>query len=70
MTDCSDLDTFKSFEDYMSLLRERTLFNETLLRDCRIDVCQALWGFGVPDLSGIGVPLNPIKTPTCLNSSY
>ena len=52
--DCSGLDGFKAFKDYASLLRNRTSFNETLLSQCQLPVCQALWGFGEPDLSGIG----------------
>jgi len=55
--DCSGLDGFKSFESYASLLRDRTSFNETLLSQCRLPICQALWGFGEPDLSGIGVAI-------------
>ncbi|KAK4447790.1 hypothetical protein QBC34DRAFT_381924 [Podospora aff. communis PSN243] len=51
---CAGLDGFKSFEDYAALLRTRTSFNSTLLGQCQLPICQALWGFGEPDLSGIG----------------
>src|SRR4051794_21129250 len=57
--DCSALDAFTLFSDYTDLLRNRTSFNETLLRQCQQPICQALWGFGVPDLSGIGVSSQP-----------
>ncbi|KAM7183607.1 hypothetical protein V8F33_013482 [Rhypophila sp. PSN 637] len=69
--DCSDLDTFRVFGDYADLLRNRTSFNETLLRVCQKPICRALWGFGVPDLSGIGVAIGyvlsiAISTALCL----
>lgn len=62
VVDCSDLNAFKAFGDYTDLLRNRTSFNDTLLRQCQQDICQALWGFGVPDLSGIGVGFSPSDT--------
>jgi hypothetical protein len=55
--DCVGLDAFKDFGDYMTLVRNRTSFNETLLRQCQVPICGALWGYGLPDLSGIGVSL-------------
>lgn len=58
--DCSDLEAFQAFRDYSALLRERTAFNETLLRKCQVPICRALFGFGVPDLSGIGVRFTSI----------
>ncbi|KAM7210003.1 hypothetical protein V8F06_014615 [Rhypophila decipiens] len=69
--DCTDLDAFRVFGDYADLLRNRTSFNETLLRGCRKPICRALWGFGVPDLSGIGVAIGyvlsiAISTALCL----
>ncbi|KAM7214245.1 hypothetical protein V8F06_010362 [Rhypophila decipiens] len=69
--DCTDLDAFRVFGDYADLLRNRTSFNETLLRGCQKPICRALWGFGVPDLSGIGVAIGyvlsiAISTALCL----
>jgi hypothetical protein len=55
--DCIGLDAFKDFGDYMALVRNRTSFNETLLRQCQVPICGALWGYGLPDISGIGVSL-------------
>jgi len=53
--DCSELEAFQAFRDYVALLRQRTAFNETLLGECQVPICRALFGFGLPDLSGIGV---------------
>jgi hypothetical protein len=55
MVDCVGLDAFKDFGEYMALVRNRTSFNETLLRQCQVPICGALWGYGLPDISGIGV---------------
>jgi hypothetical protein len=55
--DCVGLDAFKDFGDYMALVRNRTSFDETLLRQCQVPICGALWGYGLPDISGIGVSL-------------
>ncbi|KAM7210423.1 hypothetical protein V8F06_014196 [Rhypophila decipiens] len=44
-----------AFEDYISTLRGATAFNQSLLEQCRSSICGALWGYGVPDISGIGV---------------
>ncbi|KAK4188156.1 hypothetical protein QBC35DRAFT_383296 [Podospora australis] len=55
MTDCSGLGGFSHFGDYAQLLRNRTSFSAPRLEECQIPICSALWGFGVPDLSGIGV---------------
>ncbi|GAB1320019.1 hypothetical protein MFIFM68171_10229 [Madurella fahalii] len=54
---CIGLDAFRDFGDYMTLLRNRTSFNETLLRQCQVPICGALWGYGLPDISGIGVAI-------------
>ena len=53
--ECSDLYGFQEFSVYMSLLRNRTGFNGTLLEQCRIPICGTVWGYGVPDISGVGV---------------
>jgi hypothetical protein len=58
--DCIGLDAFQDFGDYMALVRNRTSFNETLLRQCQVPICGVLWGYGLPDISGIGVSLNDV----------
>lgn len=55
--DCIGLDAFKDFGVYMALVRNRTSFDEALLRQCHLPICGALWGYGLPDISGIGVSL-------------
>jgi len=39
----------------MGLLLNRTSFQEPHLAQCQVSICQALWGYGIPDLSGVGV---------------
>jgi len=68
VADCSGLDAFRVFKDYADLLRNRTSFNETLLRQCQQPICQALWGYGIPDLSGIGVSVPISHTTTARRS--
>ncbi|KAK4445583.1 hypothetical protein QBC34DRAFT_384157 [Podospora aff. communis PSN243] len=55
--ECSQFDGYQVFSEYMELIRNTTSFNETLLGQCREAICQTLWGFGVEDLSGIGVAI-------------
>ncbi|KAK4097836.1 hypothetical protein N658DRAFT_526761 [Parathielavia hyrcaniae] len=57
VANCVGLDAFQNFGDYMALVRNRTSFDETLLRHCQVPICGALWGYGLPDVSGIGVAL-------------
>lgn len=58
--DCSNLDGFQVFKDYLNLIRNRTSFDEALLKQCQEPICQTLWGFGLEDLSGIGVSFPPL----------
>lgn len=53
--DCSTLAPRGSFADYVQQLNSTTGFNETLLGACQTDICNALWGVGNADISGIGV---------------
>ncbi|KAL2268947.1 hypothetical protein VTJ83DRAFT_3793 [Remersonia thermophila] len=54
--DCTGLEAFRNFGTYLDEVRSRTSFNETL-QQCRVPICGALWGYGVPDISGIGVAI-------------
>jgi hypothetical protein len=52
---CSLLASRSSFANYVQEINATTNFNETLLTDCQSDICNALWGDGNADISGIGV---------------
>lgn len=52
---CSILSNRKSFGAYVGQLNDTTGFNVTLLQLCQSDICNALWGDGNADVSGIGV---------------
>ena len=52
---CSLFSTEKNFRSYVTELNETTKFNETLLQYCQNDICNAIWGDGNADISGIGV---------------
>lgn len=55
---CSNLASRTDFGSYVTALRAATGNNFSLVGDCRTEVCNALWGFGNPDISGIGVSLD------------
>ena len=63
---CTLLAEQDSFADYVSLLESETSFNATALTACRVQICNAVYGYGNPDISGIGVrsPNAPIA-PYC-----
>lgn len=44
-----------SFATYVQELNATTGFNVTLLGACQNDICNALWGDGNADVSGIGM---------------
>jgi hypothetical protein len=52
---CSSLASRSSFTDYIQEINATTGFNISLLSACKNDVCNALWGDGNADISGIGV---------------
>jgi len=58
---CTLLTTRSNFPDYVQILRNETgtgvnsTLNLTLLERCKPEVCNALWGTGNADISGIGV---------------
>jgi hypothetical protein len=53
--DCIALSARTNFGAYIDLLRNLTKNDFSLVKDCRKDVCEALWGSGNPDISGIGM---------------
>ncbi len=52
---CSNLASRSSFPKYITAIRNATGNNFTLVDQCQAEVCNALWGSGNPDISGIGV---------------
>ena len=54
---CSALVVRKSFTDYVQALNITTHGNLSLAVQCKREVCNALWGSGNPDISGIGVSI-------------
>lgn len=52
---CSLLAARRDFAGYVQQLNSTTGFNITLLEACKGDICNALWGDGNADISGIGV---------------
>ncbi|KAH6662210.1 hypothetical protein F5X68DRAFT_279913 [Plectosphaerella plurivora] len=59
-TNCTALRSMKGFDEYIELLRNETDFELSRLEPCRSDVCDAVWGGGNPDISGIGVSVGYI----------
>lgn len=55
---CTALATRSSFPVYIQALRDQSTNNFTLLSVCKPEVCNALWGTGNADISGIGVRLS------------
>jgi hypothetical protein len=52
---CSLLASRTDFGGYVQELNSTTGFNVSLLEACKGDICNALWGDGNADISGIGV---------------
>ena len=60
---CSILASRSDFAGYVQTLNSTTGFNIQLLEACKGDICNALWGDGNSDISGIGVSiLDPAPT--------
>jgi hypothetical protein len=55
--DCIALSVRTDFTAYIDLLRNLTNSDFSLAKDCRKDVCGALWGSGNPDISGVGMSI-------------
>lgn len=54
---CAALSSRADFEGYVDLLRNVTNGDFSLVKECRGEVCGALWGSGNPDISGIGMAI-------------
>ena len=52
---CEYLASRTSFPNYIALIRNATTDNFTLVGQCKAEICNALWGSGNPDISGVGV---------------
>lgn len=52
---CIALSNRTDFTAYVDLLRNLTNGDFSLVKVCKKDVCEALWGFGNPDISGVGM---------------
>ena len=52
---CGSLASRTSFPSYIASIRNATADNFTLVAQCKAEICNALWGSGNPDISGIGV---------------
>lgn len=52
---CEYLASRTSFPNYIASIRNATTDNFTLVGQCKAEICNALWGSGNPDISGIGV---------------
>jgi hypothetical protein len=55
IANCSLLVARRDFAGYVQELNSTTGFNIELLEACKGDICNALWGDGNADISGIGV---------------
>lgn len=56
--DCSQWTKLNDFSEYIQDLDSKTQFNKSLLEYCKSEICNAIYGTGNPDISGIGVCLN------------
>lgn len=54
-TGCAGLDSLSDFSRYVDLLNARTGFKTARLENCKAVICEAVYGTGNPDISGIGV---------------
>ncbi len=55
VVNCTAIATRSSFPNYIQTLQNETGGNLTLLDACQSELCNALWGTGNADISGIGV---------------
>ncbi|KPM42935.1 hypothetical protein AK830_g3626 [Neonectria ditissima] len=51
---CSQFEVLDDFSDYLKALKRETEFDAALLQDCKVEICNAVYGIGNPDISGIG----------------
>ncbi len=52
---CHSLVSRTNFPSYIASIRRATANNFTLVSQCQAEICNALWGSGNPDISGVGV---------------
>ena len=52
---CGSLASRTNFPSYIASIRNATAGNFTLVAQCKAEICNALWGSGNPDISGVGV---------------
>lgn len=52
---CSIFSQRNSFDSYISEVLKYTGSDEGLLSACKAEICNALWGSGNSDISGVGV---------------
>ena len=62
---CSNLASRTDFSSYVAAVRSTTGNDISLVSVCRTEVCNALWGSGNPDISGIGVDPFPALYAAC-----
>ncbi|KAG5755321.1 hypothetical protein H9Q70_002080 [Fusarium xylarioides] len=53
--DCSQWTELNDFSEYIQDLDSKTQFNKSTLESCKSEICNAIYGTGNPDISGIGV---------------
>ncbi|KAF5986210.1 hypothetical protein FCOIX_1698 [Fusarium coicis] len=53
--DCSQWTELNDFSEYIQDLDSKTRFNKSILESCKSEICNAIYGTGNPDISGIGV---------------
>ncbi|KAF5538923.1 hypothetical protein FNAPI_10950 [Fusarium napiforme] len=53
--DCSQWTELNDFSEYIRDLDSETQFNKSILEPCKSEICNAIYGTGNPDISGIGV---------------
>ncbi|KAF4456533.1 hypothetical protein F53441_1365 [Fusarium austroafricanum] len=53
--DCSQWTELNDISQYIQDLDSKTHFDQRILEPCRNEICNAIYGTGNPDISGIGV---------------
>ncbi|CAH0043685.1 unnamed protein product [Clonostachys solani] len=60
MADCYKLTAVSDFTKYVEALSDETGYEASRLQECKPVICQAIYGIGNPDISGIGVAIGYI----------
>lgn len=58
--ECSQWKDLNDFSEYVQSLHSKTRFDKAALELCHSEICNAIYGTGNPDISGIGVRLNAV----------